>query len=636
MIVCRAEKLSRHYTAEPVFTDLDFQINSGDRIGLVGPNGAGKTTLIRLLSGQDAPDGGALHFHPDAQVALLAQFADFSPEQTLLAEVKSAMSHLEEWHAKMIAAGEAMAATTAADERKNWAHQYDHYQELLRQHGGFEFGHRIEEVLSGLGFREEDFDRPLRTFSGGQRNRVLLGKLLLRSPDLMLLDEPTNHLDIETTEWLEDYLSRQEVAMIIVSHDRYFLDKTVTKVMELHAGRLTLYPGSYEAYIRQREERAIVADRVATKQREAISHYEDFVTKNKYGQLAKQAKSREKMIARLEENLVESVAEIRGPTMTFGAATRTGDIVVSAKGLGKSFGTQTLFTDLSLEVQRGERLGIIGPNGSGKTTLLRILLGEEMPSAGQAKLGHNVKVGYLDQDLATLDPESTPLDAVRPVWRIGEKAEPFRAILARFGIGADLAEKRIATLSGGERTRVALARIFAHEVNVLVLDEPTNHLDLWARESLEKALRAYEGTVLVVSHDRYFLNQVVGRLLALESPKVRLIAGNYERYQELRKQERDARTDSARDEKRNSKAEEKAPTNRRKRKFPFRKTQQIEADIATHEATIAGLEAKLTMPDVYKDGRKVREISEELDRLRTALELLLEHWEEAMELNPPE
>lgn len=631
MIICRAEGISRHYTSEPVFEDLSFQIDSGQRIGLVGPNGAGKSTLLRVLTRQDAPDSGQIHLHGDVSVAMLSQFVDFAPDQTLLGEVKTAMSHLESWHDRMLNASHQLAMAAEA-ERPRWEREFDHYQELLRRHGGYEFGHRIEEVLFGLGFSAGDFDRPLATFSGGQQSRVLLAKLLLRSPDLMLLDEPTNHLDIETTEWLEDYLLRQPAAMVIVSHDRYFLDKTVTCIYELLWGRLNEYPGNYQNYAVQRAERQKTNERIYARQREAIEHNQDFVRRNSYGQLAKQAKSREKMIARLESELVERVGDVSGPHMKFGAAERSGDIVISARELGMRY-AQTLFAGFSIEIERGQRIGVIGANGSGKTTLLRILLGMEVPTTGTAKLGHNVKPGYLDQELSLLDLSQTPLEAVRPPWRVAEKEEPFRALLARFGIGPDLCEKTMNTLSGGERTRVALARICAFEVNLLALDEPTNHLDLWARESLERSLADFEGTVIVVSHDRYFLNQTVDRLLLVANGKVRLIAGNYQRFVELKQQEKQQAADKERAAAKETKPVPAAPKGR-KRCFPFRKVSDIESEISAHEVQIAALEASLLTPEVYKDGRKAREVADQLDSLKTNLLRLMEHWEEAMELNP--
>lgn len=635
MIICRADAISRHYTSAPIFSDLSLQVESGERIGLVGPNGAGKSTLLRVLERREPPDSGVIHFHPEVSVAMLGQFRDYAPGETLRNEVRKAMRHLEDWYSALLEAGEKMASAPP-NEIEKYARRYDHYQELLRTHGGYEFDHRVEEVLFGLHFSAVDFDRPLDTFSGGQQSRVELAKLLLSAPDLMLLDEPTNHLDIDTTEWLEDYLSRQPMSMVIVSHDRYFLDKTVNKIWEIHRGKLSVYSGNYQAYTKQRKERQKVADRQRAKQEETLAHYQDFVRKNSYGQLSKQANAREKMIEKLQGELVDTIGDISGPAMYFPKAARTGDLVLQTEGLSKRF-TEALFADVKIEIERGQRVGVIGPNGAGKTTLMRILLGEEPASAGTVKLGQNVKIGYLDQDLALLDPDATPLDVVRPPWRVGEKAEPFRALLARFGIGADLAENRMGTLSGGERTRVGLARLCAYEVNLLALDEPTNHLDLWGCEALEAALAEFDGTLLVISHDRYFLNQVVDRLYYVADGKVKLIQGNYDRFQETREQLRAAAQAAATKADKAEKAEKakNAPISntKRKRKFPYRKTVDLEADIARHEQQIAELEAALVSPDVYKDGRRIRDINVQLEKLKPELERLLEHWEEAMELN---
>ncbi|QDU64486.1 putative ABC transporter ATP-binding protein [Planctomycetes bacterium Pan216] len=632
MIVCRAHEISRHYGAFPVFDGVSFEIEAGQRVGLVGPNGAGKSTLLRVISKENPPDAGRFHIHDEATVARLAQFPDFPPGRKLLEEVRSAMRHLEEWYEQMVAAGEELAKATDETEQRRWENRYDDLQDRLRRHGGYDFEHRLEEVLFGLGFREEDFERCLDEFSGGQQSRVLLAQLLLRSPDLMLLDEPTNHLDIEATEWLEGYLSRQQTAMVIVSHDRYFLDRTVTDIYEMHREKLTIYPGNYQAYSKLREERAKVAERMATKQQEAIAHHEDFIRRNKYGQLAKQAKSREKMIARLEEDRVENYAELDAPSMAFmGEVTRTGDIVVDAKNLGKSFDKE-LFSDVTLQIQRGERIGIVGANGTGKTTFLKVLLGEEGPSAGSVRLGHQVSVGYLDQGLAALDETQTPLEAVRPPSRVGEPVNVFRGLLARFGVGADLVEKPISTLSGGERTRVALACLSARSVNFLILDEPTNHLDLWACEALEKCVKGFPGTVLVVSHDRYFLASVAERMLWLTDGTIRDIPGGYQRYWEARQapaSKGKAKADNR--SKADASSNRKAP--RRKRKFPYRKTAEIEQDIARLEKDVAGLEDSLLLPEVYKDGRKVKEATGQIEKLKADLEQLLEHWEEAMELN---
>ena len=628
MIVVQANQISRHYTASPVFDGVTFQVELGDRIGLVGPNGAGKTTLLRCLQKLDVPETGSLSFHPSASVASLAQFPDFPPGRVLIEEVRSAMSHLQGWYDEMLAAGERMAEGGAVAEKAG--KDYDRLQQLLLTHGGFDFDYRIGEVLSGLGFREQDYDRPLETFSGGQQSRVLLAQLLLRAPDLMLLDEPTNHLDIDTTEWLESYLSRQESAMIVVSHDRYFLDRVVNRIWELHAGSLNVYPGNYAGYVALREEKQKALARTATKQTEQIAHLQDFVRKNKAGQLAKQAKGREKLIAKLQTERVENIVDVQGPAMGFsGEVQRSGDVVARATSLTKRFGDLVLFEDAELEIQRGERVGIIGPNGAGKTTLLKILLGREEPTAGTGKLGHGVKVGYLDQELSRFEPGTTPLDAVRPPHRVGEKEEPFRGLLARFGIGADLCDQPLGTLSGGERSRVALARIVAEEVNFLVLDEPTNHLDLWACDALERSLKQYQGTVLTVSHDRYFLNGVANRLLLVKDRTIQSINGSYDRYVEMQAEEKSRPTKSAEPD-RPAKSDGKT---KRKRKFPFRKASELEADIAKVEATIREHQNTMLDPAVYSDGRKVKELNDKLEAADDDLARLMEHWEEAVELN---
>lgn len=629
MIVCRLEAVSRHYATETIFTDVSCQIGLGDRIGLVGPNGAGKTTLLRVLAGEDPPDTGKVHWMGEASIAYLRQHRDVTPGNTLLQEVRSGMAHLERWYEEMVQAGHQMAEVSDPDEHRRAAKVYDDRQELLHRHGGFDFEHRVEEVLFGLGFREDQFEQDIATMSGGQQSRALLARMLLNSPDLLLMDEPTNHLDIAGTEWLEAYLVRQQMAMVIVSHDRMFLDKTVTKIFEILGGRLSEYPGNYSTYAALRGERQMVLERERTKQSEEIARLEEFVRRNKAGQLSKQAKSREKQIERLKEATIDRIADVHGPAMTFTTGPRTGDIVLSARGLSKSF-EEPLFSDVDIEIERGWRIGVIGPNGAGKTTLVRILLGEEPPTSGTARLGHNVRVGFLRQEVDDIDPNETCLEAVRPPSRGHEKAEVFRALLARFGLGEDLADNRVRSLSGGQRSRLALARISARDVNLLVLDEPTNHLDLWACRSLEEALESFDGTVLVVSHDRSFLNAVCQRLLILEYRKVRMITGNYDRYVEIRDA---AKRRDAAPAKKESTPPPAAAAVKRKRKFPFRRSDEIEADISRLEARLAELADSVQSPDVYSDARKLDEATREMDLTRMELDQLLEHWAEAVEMN---
>jgi ATP-binding cassette subfamily F protein 3 len=451
----------------------------------------------------------------------------------------------------------------------------------------------------------------------------------------MLLDEPSNHLDIDTTRWLEDYLVRQPEAMLIVSHDRYFLDRVVTKIFELHGGRVASYPGNYRAYVRLRQERYEQQLKAWESQREYIEKQEEYIRRVHYGQLHKQAESRKKALDRLER--VERPTQVTGPHMHFGEVRRSGDVVLQAEDLAKAY-DRPLFRDLSFALPRGRRLGIMGPNGSGKTTLLRVLMDDEPPDAGTVQRGHLVEFGYYDQHLKMLPPDKTVLQAVWPDPDPEIDEQRMRDLLARFGITGEQVSQRVGDLSGGERSRVALARLVALGVNVLVLDEPTNHLDLWACDALEQALQEFEGTCLVVSHDRYFLNRVVDQLVVLEGDgRSRVIHGNYDTYELMRAQQAEA-DGKARKEKAARAAAPPAPAGppakvKRKRRFPYRKVEDLEADITAAEMRLREVEALLASPELYRDGERVKETTRAFEETKAQLQQLYEHWEEAVELN---
>jgi ATP-binding cassette subfamily F protein 3 len=534
----------------------------------------------------------------------------------------------------MVHTAEQLATTTDESQRKQLIARYDRLNELLRHHDAYNVDHRIEQVLEGLGFRPEDYDRPVETFSGGQQSRLMLCKLLLSAPDVMLLDEPSNHLDIKATRWLEDYLSNQTEAMLIVSHDRYFLDKVVTKVFELHAGQITPYPGNFRQYVRLRQERYELQMKTWQAQKEYIEKQEEYIRRVHYGQLHKQAASRQKALDRLER--VERPTLVETPHMHFGAVRRSGDVILQVEDLSKSY-DRPLFKDLSFALQRGKRLGIMGPNGSGKTTLLRILLGDEEPDAGRVQRGHQVEFGYYDQHLEVL-PDDKPVNrAVWPDEHSEVTDQAMRDLLARFGLVGDQIYQPVGELSGGERSRAALAKLVAQGANVLVLDEPTNHLDLWACEALEQALLDFEGTAIVVSHDRYFLNRVVDLLIALEGDGVcQVVHGNFDTYERLRAVQEAARKAGkkeapAKKESENHAAPSKSP--KRKRRFPYRKVEELEADIAREETRLRELEGLLASPELYRDGDRVKETTRSFEEVKKRLHQLYEHWEEAVELN---
>ncbi len=457
MILISASGLGRQYAGDPIFLDLAFEIRAGERIGLVGPNGAGKTTLMKLLDGIESPEYGQIHVRPGIRISLLSQHPEFGPDETLMDVARSGLGSLLDLQRELEEAAQEMAESEDQGDRDRASRRYDELHERLIHQDAYSIDHRVEEILCGLRFAEADFHRPARTFSGGQQSRLMLAKLLLESPDLMLLDEPSNHLDIETTEWLENYLSRQPVAMLVVSHDRYFLDKVVTRTWELYEGKLEVYPGNYSQYWKLRTEKAKVLERQAERQEEKAEKLEAYIRKYGAGQRAKQAHDRERKLEKLQGERVDTMREIVGPVMGFEEVDRSGDIVIEARNLSKAY-DKVLFQDLNVAVLRGQCVGVMGPNGSGKTTLIKTLIGHEKADRGEVKMGHRVQVGYHDQGLQSLLPSTTVVRAVwpedDPEWVEGD----VRNLLARFGLTGELVFQAVGQLSGGERAKAALAR----------------------------------------------------------------------------------------------------------------------------------------------------------------------------------
>ena len=634
MILVSATDLGRQYAGDPIFEDLRFEVRAGERIGLVGPNGAGKTTLMKLLSGDDRPDYGSLYRRPGVRVSLLRQHPEFTSDETLMSVAKSGLASLLELQSELEVAANELAEAESDVERDRASRRYDELSDRLTHQDAYSIDHRVEEILGGLGFPSSDFHRSARTFSGGQQSRMMLAKLLLESPDLMLLDEPSNHLDIATTTWLESYLSRQSVGMVIVSHDRYFLDKVVTKIWELYEGKIDTYPGNYSQYWALRTEKARNLQKQADKQADQIADLEAYVRKYGAGQRAKQAKDRGKKLERIDR--VETMREIKGPRMGFGEVDRSGDIVIDARKLSKTY-DKPLFENCNLSILRGQCVGVLGPNGAGKSTLIKTLIGKVQPDAGEVKLGHKVLIGYHDQGLESLPDDTTVMRAVwpddDPDWEQGD----VRDLLAKFGLSGDLALQQVKQLSGGERSKAALAKLAATSANLLVMDEPTNHLDIWSCDALERSIVEFEGTVLVVSHDRYFLNQVADRIIAVKDGRARLIEGDYEEYKLIEAKEAEA------DARRAALAASNAPATtapsrsdkpeKRKRKYPYRKAPDIEREIGAVEAEIAQLEDVLGQPATWREPLKAIQTQDRHKILTEQLPKLYEAWEEATELN---
>jgi ATP-binding cassette subfamily F protein 3 len=479
--------------------------------------------------------------------------------------------------------------------------------------------------------------------SGGQQNRLLLACLLLEEPDLMFLDEPSNHLDIEATTWLEGFLAESRQAFLLVSHDRYFLDRVTDTTLELVNGQIDNFPGNYSRYRELKAQRLEVQRRTWEKQQEEKEKLKDFIRRHHHGQKHAQAEDRRKKLERLEAGEQAPVPrEIPVPRMKFHDVSRTGDIVLRVEGLAKSF-DEELFRGVSFQIERGQCWGLLGPNGSGKTTLLRCLLGHESADAGTVRTGAGVSIGYFDQHLNCVDGQSISAEAIRPAdettakLRMDELAR--RDMLARFGITGDTALQRVDSLSGGQRNRVALANLASQRANFLILDEPTNHLDLWAREALENAIREFQGTMLLVSHDRYFLNRVCTHLLVLENRTTRVIEGNYDTWCMLKQAHAAEESRRAREYgltasgKKKERDGEEGESPRRKRRFPYRKVADLERDIAECESRIEALHFRLADPQTHRDPSRVKAAKSELADHNERLQQLYEHWEEACELN---
>ncbi len=636
MLLLSCIDLARGYDATPLFEGVSFELFARDRVGFVGPNGAGKTTLLKALVEPDLLDGGEVKLHAGARLGVLRQVAEFPADRTIFQEAKSAFDELLAAQDEFIRVAELLSTATTELERKQLSARYDRLHEQLESQDGFQLDNRVEEVLSGLGFPKADWHRAINTFSGGQQRRLLLAKILLAAPDVMLLDEPSNHLDIKTTRWLEDYLVRQPQGMIVVSHDRYFLDRVTTRTFELHDRKISLYPGNYTQYVRLRDEKHERLLKEYEAQKEFIEKQEEYIRRAHYGQLAKQAQSRMKTLDKVER--VQKPTKVSGPNIQLGDAVRSGDIVFHCEDLTKRFGDKLLFENLSFDILRGRRVGILGPNGCGKTTLLRILLGEEPPTSGKVQRGHLVYLGYLDQHLKMLDDEKTLLRAVWPEDDASQTEQKMRDLLGSFGLQGEIVDQPVKSLSGGERSRAALARLTVEGANVLVLDEPTNHLDIWACDALEEAVKAFEGTLICVSHDRYFLNRVADMLIVFDSDLGRpeIVFGNYDTYELLRANREQAARESGKPKKAQARVEsvsnrpEKA---KKKRKYPYRKAAEVEADIAAAEARVTELEAMLQDGEIYKDAPRFQATLDALEETKAKLPALYEHWEEAVELN---
>jgi len=621
MTLIDLQNVTKSYSGEPVFRDISWQINSGRKIGLIGPNGCGKTTLFRLIAGELTPDRGQIFRAKDLKIGFLRQEIRLRGELTLFDEMLRSFSDLLAMHREMEELEAAMAVSREdhGEERlSSIMHRYSTLRERYEHSGGYTYESRIKSVLYGLGFSQRDLAKPVGVLRGGQKNIAALAQVLLFQPQLLLLDEPTNHLDIEATRWLERFLKDFSGAVVVISHDRYLLDRAIEEIIEMEPAGLQFYTGRYSSYVAQKEERLARQRKQYQLQQEEIRRTEDFIRRNIAGQKTKQAQSRRRTLEKMER-IAPPPSNRKQIRPHLRASGREGRVALSYERVSKSFSGQVLFRNISFAVQRGERVALLGPNGTGKSTLLKMAIGLESPDEGLCQTGHNVRIGYYQQDLAGLDRTRTILEEVwtaRP-----DMLQPdLRSYLARFLFEGDEVDRPVSSLSGGEQSRVALARLMLQEANLLLLDEPTNHLDIAARDALEDVLSEYDGTILLVSHDRYFLDRTVDRILHLESGRLREYLGNYRSYREKRTVEETI----LREEKGRRKTAVQKP--KRTAALNTKKMESLEGEIAYLEKELEEVDRLLENTELSTDWQALRSLHGQRQDLGRKLDRLLDEW----------
>ena len=537
----RLEHIGKIYPTGEVLRDVTWEVKPGDRIGLVGVNGAGKSTQLRIIAGLEEPSSGQVVRQGEPRIAYLQQEFDVDPRRSVREELFQAFGEaavvLEGRHAvEQALAGE--RAATDPDHLEELIHELGRLQERFEALHGYELDARIDKLLPTLGFSPEGAEQPVAAFSGGWQMRIALGKILLQDPDLLLLDEPTNHLDVETIQWLEGYLLEQSTAIVVISHDRTFLDRVCTQIVETERGVSRTYLGNYSQHLEQKTLEREASQAAFERQQKELSSQQAYIDRFRASATrSTQAKSREKLLEKVER-LEAPLETVTGPRFHFPEPPRSGRLVAEIRDLTHSYGDQILFLGAELEVERGDRIAFVGPNGAGKSTLLRLIMGIERPEEGVAGLGaHNVVAGYFEQNQAeALDLDKTVIDTVFeavPDWTQTQ----VRSLLGNFGFSNDSVFKEVGQLSGGEKARLALALMLLTPCNLLVLDEPTNHLDIPAKQMLEEALTAYEGAALLVSHDRYFIGRVANRIVELRDGELVLYRGDYAYYEQKKREE---------------------------------------------------------------------------------------------------
>lgn len=636
-MILSCQGISKSFGEKVILEDASFHIEEREKAALIGNNGAGKTTLLRIIMNELHADSGQVVLMKDRQIGYLAQYQDVQGHRTVYEELLSTKQYIIDMEERMRSM-ELEMKHASGEELDRLMNSYTRLTHEFELENGYAYKSELMGVLNGLGFAEEDFNKQVATLSGGQKTRVALGKLLISKPDILLLDEPTNHLDMESIAWLETYLLNYPGAVFIVSHDRYFLDKVVTKVVEIEAGHVRMYSGNYSAYAEKKAQLRDAQYKAYLNQQRDIKHQEAVIVKLKSfnrEKSIKRAESREKMLNKIQR--IEKPLEVRSQMrLSLEPRVVSGNDVLTVEELAKSFPQQKLFSNISFQIKRGERVALIGNNGTGKTTMLKILNGLLDADAGSFSLGAKVQIGYYDQEHHVLHAEKTIFQEISDTYPTLTETE-IRNMLAAFLFTGDDVFKEISSLSGGERGRVSLAKLMLSEANFLILDEPTNHLDIASKEILEEALNSYSGTVLYVSHDRYFINQTATRILDLTHQAIVNYIGDYDYYLEKKEEltekyapapsdpaeTRAPETDNS-DSKLSWQQQKEEQARRRKLENELKKT---EARIEELEKRDKEIDETLVLPDVCTNVARCTELSREKEAVLKELEELYEKWE---------